>query len=137
MTLEKIEALLGMAAGRGLAVLDYAEGGARLSVSFAAPGRPAAAQGSGSPADRAAKPLAALPAACVSAPGVGFFRARHPAGGSLPAEGDQVAAGTVVAFIQAGPVLEAVVAGQAGRLGARLVAEGAGVGFGTPLFDIS
>lgn len=137
MTLEKIEALLRMAANRGLAALDYAEGGTRLSVSFAAPGGPAAAEDAGIPLNGAAKPRPAAPSACIPAPGVGFFRACHPAGGTLPAEGEQVAAGTVVAFLQAGPVLQPVVAGSAGTLGARLVVEGAGVGFGTPLFALS
>lgn len=142
MTFEKIEALVRAAEGRGLAKLELDADGARLVVTFDSAEDGGIAEDAGEPesaaqtASRSSSKPHHTPSAVVS-PGVGFFRTTHPAGASLPLIGDVVATGTVLAFIQAGPVLLPVIAARNGLLGKALVAEGTGVGYGLPLFEFT
>lgn len=72
----------------------------------------------------------------LRSPSIGRLRLRHPE--AAPGEDDRlprpVETGDVVAFLECGAVLRAVVADRDGTLGAPLQDDGALVGFGTPLF---
>lgn len=134
MTFERIEALLRAARGSGLALLEYGEGDAALRVVFA-PTPTDARQAPATVAPERTGAQAEPPG--INSPAVGFLRLRHPVGPALPAPGDAVAEGSVVAFVQAGPLLHPVAAPRAGVLGPPLAAEGAPLGCGTPLFQLS
>ncbi len=133
--LEKVEALLRAAESRGFRLLEYAEGSLQLRVAFETNvnGEAEAGESAKAPAPAANS----ADAASIASPGVGFLRSSHPAGTKFPCEGDAVGPGTVVALIQAGPLLQPVTASRAGHLGKQLVAEGSGVGFGTALFEFA
>lgn len=132
MTFERIEALLRAAEGRGLAALEFAEDGAALRVVFRQnfPGAAQAPEAARGPRREAAPPG-------IVAPCVGFLRLRHPASAAMPVPGEAISAGSIVAFVQAGPLLHPVAATRAGVLGPALVADGAPVGYGMPLFALS
>lgn len=142
MTFERIEALLRAAAGRGFAALEFSEGNAALRVVF---GQASTGVGQGPevPTARTEPSAGATPARrdaephAIIAPCVGFLRLRHPSGSALPTPGDAVSAGSLVGFVQAGPLLHPVAAPRAGVLGPALAADGAGVGYGAPLFSLS
>ncbi len=73
----------------------------------------------------------------LRSPSIGRLRLRHPE--AAPGEDDDrlpcpVGAGDIVAFLECGAVLRAVVTDRDGTLGAPLQDDGALVGFGTPLF---
>ena len=72
----------------------------------------------------------------LRSPSIGRLRLHHPE--AAPVEDDRlprpVGAGDIVAFLECGAVLRAVVADRDGTLGAPLQDDGALVGFGTPLF---
>lgn len=74
----------------------------------------------------------------VTAKSVGVFLASHPARSTpLAAPGSRVAEGDTVGLLQISHLCLPVVAPRTGVVVRRLVAHGATVGYGTPLFDIS
>ncbi|HSW20111.1 MAG TPA: biotin/lipoyl-containing protein [Ramlibacter sp.] len=77
-------------------------------------------------------------AALVKSPGIGRFFLQHPLGDRPPIrEGGQVEAGQILAFLRVGQVLTAVLADRAGVVVRRRVEEGALVGYGETLFELS
>lgn len=72
----------------------------------------------------------------VLSPCVGRFVRHHPLGGGA-GEGTRVRAGEVVAFVAAGGLLHPATAPADGLIGAALVAEGAGVGYGVALIGFT
>jgi len=77
-------------------------------------------------------------AALVKSPGIGRFFLKHPLGDQPPLrEGEQVEAGQILAFLRVGLVLTAVLADRAGVVLRQAVEEGALVGYGETLFELS
>lgn len=74
--------------------------------------------------------------ACLRATGIGRFRLNHPARPAHPEFPRRVTGGTVVAFLQSGPLLRAVTAERDCTLGPPLVGDGAVIGYGTALFAL-
>ena len=80
---------------------------------------------------------AAGPLTVVQAPSVGVFLHEHPLRGEpLAGRGTRVRAGQVVGLLQVGTLLLPVTAPQDGTVEALLVAQGAVVGWGTPLIEL-
>ena len=74
----------------------------------------------------------------IGAPGVGVFLDRHPLHAApLAPPGTRVAAGDLVALLRVGVLLRPVTAPRDGVIVAALVAHGAAVGFGAPLFTLA
>lgn len=75
------------------------------------------------------------PAAMLTATAIGHLRLTHPARAprSFPCD---VMAGEAVAYLQAGPLLRAVIAPRACQVGPPLLPEGTLVGYGTPVFAL-
>ncbi len=85
-----------------------------------------------------AEPAVPPSAPAVTAPAFGILRLRHPAAApdadrSYPA---RVPAGEAIAFLEAGGCLRPVTVEADGLVGAPLEADGALVGYGTPLFPL-
>ena len=90
-----------------------------------------------SPHVAAEPPMRARPPGLVAAPCPGVFRTAHPAqDGPLAQAGRHVAAGEAVGLVQVGPLLVHVLAPIRGVVGEVLAAEGAIVGYGTPLLRL-
>lgn len=111
-------------AAAGIAELEVRAGPDRWRLVVEAAPPPAVAM--------AARP----PEAFALAAGIGRLRLAHPRGGRPAAEGDAVRRGQVVAWLQAGPLLQPVLAGDDGRLGPPLLAEDALVGHGDRVFAV-
>ena len=123
MTFEEIEAVVRRLDGRGIASADIRIGSARLTLRFAAEAKPEPA------------PVEPPPALAV-APSPGRFRSIHPLE-TAPrfAEGDRIAKGETIAYVEANGLLLAVVAAGDLTLGRALVQDGDAVGWGTPLYE--
>ena len=90
-----------------------------------------------SPHVAAEPPMRAHPPGLVAAPCPGVFRTAPPAqDGPLAQAGRHVAAGEAVGLVQVGPLLVHVVAPTSGVMGDVLAADGATVGYGTPLLHM-
>ncbi|HEV7254397.1 MAG TPA: hypothetical protein VGN97_15035 [Mesorhizobium sp.] len=145
LSIERIEALVDAARGRGLALLELEEEGVRLRIRFerageAEPAIPLAHPASPSPGTpplaAGARPAAVVPE-LVRSLGVGRFLREHPLGASpLPEPGASVEKGALLGFVLSAGVLLPVHAPRAGRLGPALVTDGAAVAFGAPLFAL-
>lgn len=81
----------------------------------------------------------AAPAApSLTARGTGAFLDAHPWSDTpLVRPGQHVRAGEIVALLCTGPLIQPVTAAEDGIVGARLVAPGTVVGFGTPLMEFT
>lgn len=124
--LDAIKRLVRRCEAASLAMIEIEAGGAKLRLVMDNGARAGAAV--------PASGLAASPDA-VRSPSVGRLRLAHPHGGfPVPAPGDAVAAGDVVAFVEAGGLLTPVLAPRSGRLGMPLEADGAAVDYDRPLF---
>ena len=78
------------------------------------------------------------PPLSVSASSVGVFLHGHPLGrAALVRAGERVSAGQVLGLLKIGALLLPVEAPQDGIVQQPLAADGATVGFGTPLFEMS
>ncbi len=105
----------------GFVSLTYADGGSRITLKLA--------EGE---ATRAARP-----ARTVSSPALGRLLLRHPmASEPLAAAGSRVAAGDILALLEAGNVLIPVEAPCDGIVLRLLAAEGDVIGFDDPLLEI-
>jgi acetyl-CoA carboxylase biotin carboxyl carrier protein len=83
-------------------------------------------------------PEQSAPPFAVVAPGVGLFLHQHPLGREpLVRAGERVRAGQVLALLKIGALLVPVNAPRDGVLQRTLVADGATVGFGTPVLEMS
>lgn len=142
MTPDEIEAFLRLAEAKDLARFEITLNGTSLRLAFDE-GETAGQETEPPATDRplpdvsglSATPQEARARQAVEAPAVGFFRARHPLDGAEPPA--HVEARAPAAFVRSGPLLFAARMPTAGRLGAALVEEGQGVGFGTKLFELA
>lgn len=139
LTVERIAALAEAAQGRGLALLEFEEGGACLRIRFGRAGEAEPVVPLAPPAST--PPGAPHPAAgasgAVRSPGVGSFLRKHPLGGAAPLEpGALVEKGALLGFVSSAGALLPVRAPRAGRLGPALVADGAATAFGAALFAL-
>lgn len=147
MTLDEVARLVAAADGRGVGEIAVTLGGCTLTLRAGV--APVALQvgavqaGAVQAGTVQAGPVAVVSApvaATLRAPCAGVFRIGHPANPAAPAGERAVVAGEVVGFLQIGPCLRPVLstarAGTAGRIGPALVADGALVGYGTPLFPV-
>jgi len=123
MTFEEIEAIVRRLDGRGIAAADIRTATARLKLRFAESEVP--------------EPIPdEPPPALVVAPSPGRFRPVHPLTGAPRfSEGDRVAKGETIAFVEANGLLLPVVAGADLTLGPALAKDGDAVGWGTPLYE--
>ena len=122
----RIAELARMLDGTAITALTLTEGDETLTLrrDAAAPLLPAAAP---NPA----------PGTVVTAPCPGIFLLRHPLRTEpLAVPGQEVALGAVLGLLRAGPLLLQVTAPEAGTLLAVEAADGALVGYGTPLFRL-
>ncbi len=117
MTFEEIEAIVQSVDGRGIDAVEITVGTAHLKLRFGA--------------DRPSNTVAE-----IVAPAPGRFRQTHPLDDAPHlAEGDDIRAGDIVAFVEANGVLKPVVATADGTLGKALLSDGTAVGWGTPLYQ--
>ncbi|RWB69936.1 biotin attachment protein [Mesorhizobium sp.] len=130
MTAEEIERLAAWCAAAGVGEIELAEAGFSLCLRIqSAKAEPCASAAEAPKAEAVFKG--------VRAPGVGVFRLVHPTTGHPVVEtGQPVRKGETVGVLQIGPCLKAVLAPADGTLGAALVADGAVVGYGTPLYEL-
>ena len=130
LTAPDIERLVrGLDASGSIAAIEVEGPGLRLRIALdpspEAPAQPEPA------------PVAGTAATIARSPAVGRLRLRHPAGEApFCPPGATVEAGAILAFVEAGGLLQPVVAPRAGRLGPALEADGAAVDYGRPLFAI-
>lgn len=130
MSIEEIERLAALCAGKGVGEIELEEAGFSLRLRIETVVREA-------PADLVATPRAEAAFDGVTAPGVGLFRLEHPTIGRPVAEpGRPVRKGDTVGVLQIESCLKAVVAPADGVLGAALVEDGTVVGYGTPLYEL-
>lgn len=123
MTFDEIEAIVRRLDGEGIATADIRVGAARLKLRFIGEERPE-------------PPQTDPPPALATAPSPGRFRPRHPLEYAPRfAEGDRVAKGETIAYVEANGVLLPVVAAADLTLGRALVNDGEAVAWGTPLYD--
>jgi biotin carboxyl carrier protein len=134
VTLAEIADLVARAEAAHLAELTVTRDGVTLRLDFSAAPAAGSAPATGRAVAQEASRDAPQPRA-VRARSVGRFRAAHPAAMAAAAEpGATVAAGAIVGFLAVGAVLTPVLAEEAGRLGRRVVAEDAVVGWGDAIF---
>ncbi|ARE40714.1 Biotin carboxyl carrier protein of acetyl-CoA carboxylase [Rhodovulum sp. P5] len=127
MTLDEIEHLMRLVRQQGLSELVHQGRDTRIALRAATSAAPIA-----DPA-----PPQPEAAQVVRASHFGLFRAVHPGRTEPEATiGQQVTAGQILAFIEAGRLLHPVVAETPGTLGECLVADGALVGYGAPVFAL-
>lgn len=134
MRVEDVERLIRRLERSDITALTVCDETSSLTLRMGiAPGEAGAASSGPLATTEAARPQ---DAPVLRSPSIGRLRLRHP--GAAPGEDERlprpVGAGDVVAFLECGAVLRAVVADRDGTLGAALQDEGALVGFGTPLF---
>ncbi len=123
MTFEDIEIIVRRLDGHGIATADIRVGTARLKLRFAGK------EVSGPVPAEPPRPLAA-------APSPSRFRPVHPLDDAPRfAEGDRVRKGETIAYVEANGLLLPVVAAADLTLGRMLAADGAPVGWGTPLYE--
>lgn len=130
MTPDEIEKLADACARHGIGEIELARSGFSLRM------RIGAAAGEAPAATVVPKAEAAFQG--VRAPGVGIFRVDHPTTGRpVASAGQPVRKGDTVGVLQAGPCLRAVVAPADGVLGAAMAEDGAVVGYGAPLYELT
>lgn len=119
-----IETLQALMRRHGIAEVLYEDAKGRVSLPA---GRPAASP-SIVPAERVSK-------ATIQASHAGLFCSRHPLDDApVTAAPRPVRKGDIVVYLQVGALLRPVVASQDGHIGPPLVAEGAVIGYCSPLF---
>ncbi|WP_370678100.1 hypothetical protein [Pleomorphomonas sp. PLEO] len=123
MTFEEIEAVVRRLDGQGLATVNIRSGTAHLRLRFAT--------------EEASVPvLAEPPPTFATASSPGRFRSAHPLEGAPRfSEGDQIAKGETIAFVEANGLLLPVIAAADLTLGRALAKDGDTVGWGTPLYE--
>nr|WP_314613898.1 hypothetical protein [uncultured Pseudomonas sp.] len=127
MSVDELAVLVEQLQGRGIARCEYESEQGSVALVFAAH--------DGAAVETAVKPPATDSlASTVDAPRAGHFVAMHPLQGvALASVGERVEAGAIIGFIQLGQVLEPVKTNAAGAMAGYCVAEGALVGYGTPV----
>lgn len=134
-----IETLAHRLKGSSVALCEYEENGAIVRMRFGSgkPTLPAEAGSVGSTESRGREPPAAL-ADTIKTKAAGKLLSEHPVRVfSVPCSGELVAQGQIVGFLQIGEVLSAVTAHRAGVLGSPLVPDGAVVGYGEPVLELT
>lgn len=139
MTPQSIESLIEALEAGTATELKFDVGGARLRLRRDTMRKPVSAT---TGADRAeglgAQQDDARGAAAILSPATGRFARLHPLAEATHQDGDKVCpAGTLVGFLQIGPLLSGVAAPSNGTVVAQLVADGTTVGFGTPLLSFA
>jgi biotin carboxyl carrier protein len=142
--LNQLQAVVRLFEASPLTSLDLEGPAGRLRLTKAASGvvtrvsSPASASDAASEAPAAMAPAPALAVTPIAAPLAGVFRAGHPMRAApFVAAGDRVRAGDVVGLLQVGVLLAPVVAPADGRVGDAVAADGATVGYGTPLLALA
>ena len=126
MTLEQIALLVRQTELRGVASFEYEEDGCvlRLATAEASEAR------AGYPVNTTQAPF------YICAPAAGVFHASHPLHAqSTASKGTHTREGQIVGFLQVGPVLRPVLAGE-GVVDACVAEDGEMVGFGAALFRL-
>ena len=130
MTFEDIERLVRRLDASNVTAFEASDGAAALTLRFSP--EPAAPRRADAP------PAADAPEAeAVRARAIGVLRLHHPCGAGVAQTYPRRArAGEILAFLEAGSCLRPVVMERDGTVGAPLHADGAVVGYGTPLFPL-
>lgn len=134
MTADEIEQLIRRLEAAGVTTFSFSDATFSLNLRFAA--GPALPGLCAEPKTAGATPAADPPVIRASA--IGLLRLHHPAAAPRDEQPGprRVAAGEIVAFLEAGGCLRPVVAEADGRIGAPLRPDGSLVGYGTALFPI-
>lgn len=143
MTPQSIASLIESLEAGSATDLEFEVGGAQLRLRRGSTRRPVsaptgahAAEGLGSPHDSRQDDAGGV--TDILSPATGRFARLHPLAEPPNQDGDMVcSAGTLVGFLQIGPLLSGVGAPSKGTVVAQLVADGTIVGFGTPLLSFA
>lgn len=137
MTIDDIERLVRRLDPSDITTFELWDGATSLTLRFATG---AAEQRPGETPSAASAEAAGRfrTAQAVRARAIGVLRLRHPAAAPAaePAFPRPVHSGEIVAFLEAGACLRPVVVDEDCTIGAPLRADGAIVGYGTPLFPV-
>lgn len=126
MNIDELDRLLTLMLDKGYQRVEVETGGSKIAMTL--PSLPTE-----QPANARISPTKTAPA-CLRSKAIGTLLEAHPDTDAAD-EGDAIAQGQPVAYVQTGLCLTAIRADTAGQLGRRLVPAGATVGYNTAVFE--